>query len=137
MPFSNNKKYFNFLCTFHLFIQLSSLLQSMFSSNSIIYLYRHKEKGTAKTVPFFIISTICYASIEVFLKYVIHDATHALLNIKTFLYGIWYESKSPCVPATISLRISDSNIHPNANINRCVRSEERRVGKECRSRWSP
>ena len=26
---------------------------------------------------------------------------------------------------------------PNAEGNRTTRSEERRVGKECRSRWSP
>ena len=27
--------------------------------------------------------------------------------------------------------------HNENNEHRCVRSEERRVGKECRSRWSP
>ena len=27
--------------------------------------------------------------------------------------------------------------HPRSRLSACVRSEERRVGKECRSRWSP
>ena len=28
-------------------------------------------------------------------------------------------------------------IWPNCPVDGCKRSEERRVGKECRSRWSP
>src|SRR5687768_17728917 len=34
-------------------------------------------------------------------------------------------------------RIDCSAAHPKASLVPCVRSEERRVGKECRSRWSP
>src|SRR2546422_7161413 len=32
---------------------------------------------------------------------------------------------------------SKKPIHPNDDVNMSQRSEERRVGKECRSRWSP
>ena len=31
----------------------------------------------------------------------------------------------------------DQLLRWTATLPRCVRSEERRVGKECRSRWSP
>ena len=31
----------------------------------------------------------------------------------------------------------DGICHSFASDGRCIRSEERRVGKECRSRWSP
>ena len=33
--------------------------------------------------------------------------------------------------------MSDANIAINYDFNALLRSEERRVGKECRSRWSP
>src|SRR5256886_16957108 len=33
--------------------------------------------------------------------------------------------------------LGDENAYPDALIGEACRSEERRVGKECRSRWSP
>ena len=33
--------------------------------------------------------------------------------------------------------VSAKNIEQDAVVNKVDRSEERRVGKECRSRWSP
>src|SRR5256885_16676592 len=36
-----------------------------------------------------------------------------------------------------NLRARDIRLHILAVANRATRSEERRVGKECRSRWSP
>src|SRR3989338_6149164 len=35
------------------------------------------------------------------------------------------------------IRLSGINVEIHVNFNAGVKSEERRVGKECRSRWSP
>ena len=41
-------------------------------------------------------------------------------------------------PTMVSLKLVDRSIkHPRGIIEDARRSEERRVGKECRSRWSP
>src|SRR5256885_9980088 len=39
--------------------------------------------------------------------------------------------------AEMALSVSPRNRTPNLPRRRMLRSEERRVGKECRSRWSP
>src|SRR5256885_6662587 len=41
----------------------------------------------------------------------------------------------PAVAGRATLATADANLH--AGCFDCLRSEERRVGKECRSRWSP
>ena len=38
---------------------------------------------------------------------------------------------------TDTIKDDDINAMSQSEILNCVRSEERRVGKECRSRWSP
>ena len=39
--------------------------------------------------------------------------------------------------ATVSSEEADSAVPETVNLKELLRSEERRVGKECRSRWSP
>ena len=41
------------------------------------------------------------------------------------------------IPNLTKQRQNASKIHQRAMVNVIQRSEERRVGKECRSRWSP
>ena len=41
------------------------------------------------------------------------------------------------VPGPKSKALIDRRAAATATAVKCVRSEERRVGKECRSRWSP
>ena len=47
--------------------------------------------------------------------------------------------KSSCISAAFSFSPAATIVVgiPTATSSACVRSEERRVGKECRSRWSP
>ena len=37
----------------------------------------------------------------------------------------------------VGIVLQSSGFYPRATVREAVRSEERRVGKECRSRWSP
>ena len=45
----------------------------------------------------------------------------------------------PLVPSAVifDLNVGDSKVRPDVQEGYLARSEERRVGKECRSRWSP
>src|SRR2546426_4900756 len=54
------------------------------------------------------------------------------------LYAAWAEAGAFNPEELLRLRTLDSDLegHPTPRLN-FVRSEERRVGKECRSRWSP
>src|SRR2546422_10668859 len=47
------------------------------------------------------------------------------------LRAVGIEAGSPTVPLPLAARLA------SGSISQTVRSEERRVGKECRSRWSP
>ena len=48
-----------------------------------------------------------------------------------------YETKDTMEKAITGKIKSKGGILPDDNVRIYVRSEERRVGKECRSRWSP
>ena len=41
------------------------------------------------------------------------------------------------IDAAVAMALSQPLVEPSGNGLGCERSEERRVGKECRSRWSP
>src|SRR5690606_40710150 len=70
-----------------------------------------------------------------------HVATrhHNFSRFKGFWYGI---SSKTCASAPrktrdkITWKSTSKNIGAYANNRSCIRSEERRVGKECRSLWS-
>ena len=47
------------------------------------------------------------------------------------------ETPSPEENYTVELQAVDDAPMPSENVLEISRSEERRVGKECRSRWSP
>ena len=69
------------------------------------------------------------------------------MAIKLASNGIGLTSPNPCVGAVIvhENQVIGSGFHKKAGLPHAereaiadgVRSEERRVGKECRSRWSP
>src|SRR5256886_16793616 len=45
--------------------------------------------------------------------------------------------RSQRIGPTTGAALPDLNAHKKLELSRAARSEERRVGKECRSRWSP
>ena len=47
------------------------------------------------------------------------------------------EDRAAALDGFVVARVVKAEPHPNADRLRVCRSEERRVGKECRSRWSP
>ena len=55
-----------------------------------------------------------------------------------YIYEFWHAKLAPYVVKSTSSGVifTDTDIYTNA-VRKCPRSEERRVGKECRSRWSP
>src|SRR2546429_6566623 len=54
------------------------------------------------------------------------------------LHGCRYPSRHDYVVGTwVTLQVVGLNVEPKPPAVRAKRSEERRVGKECRSRWSP
>ena len=67
-------------------------------------------------------------------------------NTKGTAPGMWFDNDNkivisvPGVPYEMKEMMSQHiipNLCKRANVSAIVRSEERRVGKECRSRWSP
>src|SRR3712207_9004124 len=65
---------------------------------------------------------------------------HELSGSATASVAGWCSTYPPAVhSSTVSLRASRASTSPSQRTpsNHQVRSEERRVGKECRSRWSP
>ena len=52
------------------------------------------------------------------------------INTKTQTYPI-------IIGSNLVSNISNIAKNNSLNFKKCLRSEERRVGKECRSRWSP
>ena len=60
-------------------------------------------------------------------------APYMAVGLSTYVYGI-AERKH----IAVNLDIVEDNVHAAMSmVNINMRSEERRVGKECRSRWSP
>src|SRR3989442_14982009 len=68
-----------------------------------------------------------------------HDASLSGLNVLNM--GIWYEAMmrwlGPAHRVTAMTKIAVPRRRDATGAWHDVRSEERRVGKECRSRWSP
>ena len=56
-----------------------------------------------------------------------------------FIDGNMVEKNKIIVDAKVrgNIEANDLDTHSNSSIDGNIRSEERRVGKECRSRWSP
>ena len=55
-----------------------------------------------------------------------------------YLYNnIWRDNMSGIVPNTLDSELNPPGRETTIIGNLVIRSEERRVGKECRSRWSP
>ena len=59
-------------------------------------------------------------------------------------YALWMKAPNPMVTffktfdVTNLIKVSRKrSLKFNMLLDYCIRSEERRVGKECRSRWSP
>jgi len=59
-----------------------------------------------------------------------------LLNLKGYDLDLWQHNATVAVPFLVSSR-GYGLLWDNNSYTRFGRSEERRVGKECRSRWSP
>src|SRR3712207_8224293 len=72
-------------------------------------------------------SDVCSSDLNIFIS-IIDDKSKNLL----FLTPILTISENP--PFTVKHKKITTNTAPKDNT---IRSEERRVGKECRSRWSP
>ena len=69
-------------------------------------------------------------------------------KLDTHIIVVWVDNEAGVLARVVGLfsgrgynieSLAVAEIDPNLNISRItiVRSEERRVGKECRSRWSP
>ena len=56
-------------------------------------------------------------------------------GIETYIHNV--NQIQPVVSSGVRLRIKESDLPRALKITESSRSEERRVGKECRSRWSP
>src|SRR3712207_9425730 len=54
--------------------------------------------------------------------------------LKALIFDSWYDSYRGVI---VLFRVIDGAIKPGMKIRFFNRSEERRVGKECRSLWSP
>ena len=67
-------------------------------------------------------------------SYVIQEPNQVGQAIKSVGRMTWHQEPKKDVTSCEKLRLG-ANIHRPADIR--MRSEERRVGKECRSRWSP
>ena len=61
--------------------------------------------------------------------YLIILATLIVLQGAGTIYGLWAQGRAATPEAVRRLAVANSRVR--------MRSEERRVGKECRSRWSP
>ena len=75
---------------------------------------------------------------NMFIKYLIAGSSFFIIALIASTYVMWlFVDYLNLISLPIKISFININITPVIYINISWRSEERRVGKECRSRWSP